>query len=61
MQVLIDVKDSEAHFLMELLRRFDFVEVADLTQPQPNTTPTFGAVRFDQPGFRFTREEANER
>lgn len=61
MQVVLDVKDSEAPFLLELLHKFDFVAIADSTESLTKATPTFEAVQFNQPGFRFTREEANER
>lgn len=65
MELLIKVKDSEAPFLLELLEKFDFVEVekagSALPVQEPLTEPTFEAVRFNQPGFTFTRDEANER
>jgi hypothetical protein len=63
MELTIEVKESEADFLIELLEKFDFVKVKktpEESEEQP-VEPTFRAVEIKRPGLTFTREEANER
>lgn len=64
MEILIQVKESEAAFFLELVQKFDFAQVEKITSTPADRTatePTFEAARFNNPGFKFNREEANER
>ncbi|WP_461098726.1 hypothetical protein [Spirosoma luteolum] len=65
MRVILDVNDTEWGFLSALLKRFDFVRIqqADVAKPLTDKSqkPTFNAIQLDTAGFRFNREEANER
>ena len=65
MRVVLEVQDSEWVFLSTLLNKFEFVHIqqTDETGKTVKTegTPTFEAIQLNTLGFRFNREEANER
>jgi hypothetical protein len=65
MRVVLEVKDSEWVFLSELLNKFEFVRIQRTVENDeaitPRDTPTFKAIQLNTLGFKFNREEANER
>ncbi|MGA0555865.1 hypothetical protein ACO2Q8_04375 [Larkinella sp. VNQ87] len=65
MRAVWEVKDSEWVFLSALLNKFEFVRIQQTDEPDKTVnaadTPRFEAIRLNTLGFRFNREEANER
>lgn len=66
MELLVKVADAKADFVLELLGKYDFVEVEKhqtvLKQSGlAEQHPEFSALKLKTKGWKFNREEANER
>lgn len=66
MTYLLEIKKDYALPLLEVLQQQEAIELklsdeALPIKPQPARKLTFDALRLDTRGFKFDREEANER
>ena len=65
MDLLVKVDDAEADFVLQLLGKFDFVEVEKRQAERPVENSRreleFSALKLNTNGWKFDREEANER
>ena len=65
MDLLVKVDDNEADFVLQLLGKFDFVEVEKRQTEQPmensRSEMEFSALKLNTKGWKFNRDEANER
>lgn len=64
MTYLLEIKKDYALPLLEVLLQQQAIELKPAeaeTAPKPVRTRTYDALRLDTRGFKFNREEANER
>ena len=62
MTITLDINDSDAAFFLNLIRKFDFVRINQPEKTTPlHTEKKIMVVEVDATGYRFDREELNER
>ena len=64
MTYTLEIKKDYALALLEVLQEQEAIELKpseEISSQQPARLRTFDALRLDTRGFKFNREEANER
>jgi hypothetical protein len=63
MTYTVELKNEHALRLLEELEQLGVLTIQDKQPPSPDNTkqPTFTAMSYSTKGFKFNRDEANER
>ena len=59
--ITVTLQNEHARRLLEELQALGVLTIQPATSATPRPPATFDAIRLDTRGFKFNREEANER
>lgn len=60
-EITLEIPEERYEFFLELMQSLQFAKVKTPSERKPKRELTFNAIKLNTLGYKFDREEANER